>query len=221
MILTQASQVGWSRVKATCKKKLETFSYWAALEQGIRENNGAAVQQFYDAFNKGFRFFISRQLGLCDLEDSVHDCVLAVITAVRRGDVRQPERFVGFVNTIVKRHIAQKIAERIAGRSEFDIESASPLIFRGPSPEARAIKTEARTIARLALDSLSNRDRDILRRFYLLDQTEGQIRQELNLSFHVFKNIKHRAKNKFVEQWHKHAGSVSLGALPVAVGSEN
>ena len=221
MILTRAGQVGWFPANATCRKKLETLFDWAALEQGIRENNGAAVQQFYDVFNGGFRYFIRRQLGLSDLEDSVHDCVLAIITAVRRGDVRQPERFVGFVNTIVRRHIAQKIAERISRRSEFDIESASPLIFRGPSPEARAITTEARTIARLAMDSLSNRDRDILCRFYLLDQTEGQIRQELNLSFHVFKNIKHRAKNKFAEQWHKHAGSVSLGALPVAVGSEN
>lgn len=221
MILTKTRQVGWSRLKAACTKKRETFSWWAALEQGIREDNAAAVQQFYDAFNEGFRFFIRRQLGLSDLEDSVHDCVLAVITAVRRGDVREPERFVGFVNTIVKRHIAQKIAERIASRSESDIELGPPLIFRGPSPEARAITTEARTIARLALDSLGNRDRDVLRRFYLLEQTEGQIRQELNLSFHVFKNIKHRAKNKFVEQWHKQAGSVSSQALPVAAGSEN
>jgi RNA polymerase sigma-70 factor, ECF subfamily len=223
MILTRAGQVGWSPANATCKKKLETFFDWAALEQGIRENNGAAVQQFYDVFNGGFRYFIRRQLGLSDLEDSVHDCVLAVITAVRRGAIRQPERFVGFVNTVVKRHIAQKIAERIVGRSESDIESAPPsqLTFIGPSPEAQAITTEARTIARLALNSLSNRDRDVLRRFYLLDQTEGQIRQELNLSFHVFKNIKHRAKNKFAEQWHKHAGSASSGALPVAVGSED
>jgi len=96
-----------------------------------------------------------------------------------------------------------------------------PLIFRGPSPEVQAITTEARATARLALDSLSNRDRDVLRRFYLLNQTEEQIRQELNLSLHVFKNIKHRAKNKFAEQWHKHAGSISSGALLVAVGSEN
>jgi RNA polymerase sigma-70 factor (ECF subfamily) len=199
--------------KPHAKKNWGRFSNWAALEQGIRENNGPAIQGFYSVFNTGFRYFLRRQLGLSDLEDSVHDCVLAVITAVRRGEVRQPERFVGFVNTVVKRHIAQKIAERIVGRSESDIESASPLIFKGPSPEARAITTEARTIARLALDSLGNRDRDVLRRFYLLDQTEEQIRRELNLSFHVFKNIKHRAKNKFAEQWHKRAGSLSPRAF--------
>jgi RNA polymerase sigma-70 factor (ECF subfamily) len=206
----------FARAAAPAAKKRETFSDWAVLAEGIRENNGVAVQQFYEIFNNGFRYFIKRQLGHADLQDSVHDCVVAVMTAVRRGPVREPERFVGFVNTIVKRHIARKIAEKMASRVEVEIKSASSLQSPCPSPETQAIATEVRTIARLALDSLSDRDREILRRFYLLGQTEEQIRRELNLSFHVFKNIKHRARSKFAEQWHRQANSVPGRNLPVA-----
>jgi RNA polymerase sigma-70 factor (ECF subfamily) len=187
---------------------------WAVLAKGIRDNNDASVKHFYDVFNAGFRLLIKRQLGESDLEDSVHDCVLAVIMAVRGGTPREPERCVGFVNTIVKRHIAHKIVERVARRAEEDIELVSPLRSSYPSPEAQAMKAEARSIARLVLDSLSDRDRDVLRRFYLLGQTEDQIRGELELSYQGFKNIKHRAKNKFVEHWHRRAGSDTEGRSP-------
>src|ERR1700722_1093318 len=142
--------------KTTDTKRVLAFSDWAVLQEGIRANNEAAVKQFYDVFNNGFRYLIKRRLGSSGLEDTVHDCVLAVITAVRRGSMREPERFVGFVHTIVKRHIANKISEKVSGRSEDDIESISPLRCPSPSPEATAIRAEAKIIARRALDSLSD-----------------------------------------------------------------
>jgi RNA polymerase sigma factor (sigma-70 family) len=176
---------------------------WARMAKGIRADDGSAVKEFYEVFNRGFRFFISRQLGSVDLEDNVHDCVLAVMTAVRREQLREPERFVGFVRTIVKRYIAARIKEKISGRADENIDEARhPLRYLSPDPERNAIRTETRAIARQALETLSGRDREVLRRFYLLEQKEEQIRLEMNLSEHAFKNIKHRAKNKFAEKWH-------------------
>jgi len=201
--------------RTTDTKSSQTLPDWDLLAEGIRQNDEVAVQQFYDVFNNGFRYLIQRQLGPDDLEDSVHDCILAVITAVRRGTLQKTERFAGFVQTIVKRHIISKIDEKISDRKNDTFDSISPIHFKGASPEAQALKSETKLIARHALDSLSDRDRDVLRRFYLLDQTEEQIRRDLNLSPHVFKNIKHRAKNKFAEQWHSRAGRRVTGTVPV------
>jgi len=200
-------------------KQPEKFPDWAALAEGIRNNDEVAVKQFYDIFKHGFRYLVKRQLGSFDLEDSVHDCVLAVMTAVRKGSVREPERFVGFVHTIVKRHIANRIAVKISARSEDDIKSIALVHSTFPSPETQAIRTEAKIIARRVLDSLGDRDRDVLRRFYLLGQTEEQIRRDLDLSFHVFKNIKHRAKKKFAVQWQRHAASGVGASLRGALGN--
>jgi RNA polymerase sigma-70 factor (ECF subfamily) len=192
----------------------ETLPDWAILAEGIRRNDETAVKQFYEVFNRGFRYFIRRQLGPSDLEDSVHDCVLAVIKAVREGAVHEPARFVGFVNTIVRRHIAHKIREKVSGRTEDDIESIPPLRSLYASPESDAIQGDARVVARRVLDTLGDRDRDVLRRFYVLDQTEDQICRELDLSSNGFRNVKHRAKKKFAEHWHRLADRGFRAVLP-------
>ena len=54
-------------------------------------------------------------------------------------------------------------------------DAARPLRSAGPSPEHAAIRAQARSISREALNALCVRDREVLRRFYLLEQTQEQI----------------------------------------------
>ncbi len=49
------------------------------------------------------------------------------------------------------------------------------------------------------LRSISNRDREILTRFYLLEQTQQQICVEMQLSETQFRLLKSRAKARFGE----------------------
>jgi DNA-directed RNA polymerase specialized sigma24 family protein len=46
-------------------------------------------------------------------------------------------------------------------------------------------------------NGISSRDREILRRFYLLEQPQGLICQEMGLSHNQFRLLKSRAKAKF------------------------
>jgi RNA polymerase sigma factor (sigma-70 family) len=197
-------------VAQTCRKPGATASKrdsddsreWAILAEGIHGNDSAATKKFYEIFNGGFRFLLKRQLGLADLEDNVQECIVAVIDAVRKARLREPDRFVGFVHTIVKRHIAHQIVRLTSERQQSNVEDAAlHLQSMAPSPESIASSEQMRRLARAALDALSSRDREMLRRFYLLGQSEEQIRRDMNLGEHVFKNVKHRAKNKFAEKY--------------------
>jgi hypothetical protein len=46
---------------------------------------------------------LCRQLGPQDLDDKVHDTFLIVVQAIRKGELREPERLMGFVHTVVRR----------------------------------------------------------------------------------------------------------------------
>jgi RNA polymerase sigma factor (sigma-70 family) len=178
---------------------------WAALAEGIRVGDKTAVEQFYTTFNEGFRWFIQRRIGSQDLDDNVHECFMTVIAAIRQRPLREDERFVGYAMTIVRRYISQAIAKRIANRSHNDAQDFGSLPSAGLSPESSAMQAEGRQIARRVLSTLSRRDRDVLERFYLRDETEQEICEALNLSRDQFRNTKHRAKAKFVAAWRRWA----------------
>ena len=79
---------------------------WPVLVQAIKEGRDEGMEQLYKLFSRGIRYFLCRQLGPQELEDKVHDTFLIVVNASRRGDVREPERLMGVVRTVVRRQVA-------------------------------------------------------------------------------------------------------------------
>ena len=72
---------------------------WTNLVEKIKADDYGGMEDLYRVFSKGVRFYLCRQLGPQDLEDKVHDTFLIVVQAVRRGELREPERLMGFVRT--------------------------------------------------------------------------------------------------------------------------
>ena len=83
------------------------------------------------------------------------------------------------------------------------------------NPEQIAIARQRAELMRLVLESLSRRDREILERFYLQEQSQEQICEEMSLSETQFRLLKSRAKARFGEIGRKKLGSSSL--FPVFV----
>src|ERR1700761_4353570 len=82
---------------------------WAGLVNRIKRKDEGGMEELYRLFHRGIRFFLCRQLGPQELEDKVHDTFLIVVQAIQRGDVREPERLMGFVRTVVRRQGAGHI----------------------------------------------------------------------------------------------------------------
>ncbi|HEX7362366.1 MAG TPA: sigma-70 family RNA polymerase sigma factor, partial [Bryobacteraceae bacterium] len=79
---------------------------WGILVARIKAGEDAGMEQLYKLFSRGIRYYLCRQLGPQELEDRVHDTFLIVVNAIRRGDLREPERLMGFVRTVVRRQVA-------------------------------------------------------------------------------------------------------------------
>jgi len=175
-------------------------SEWGTLVSQIKAGEDAGMEQLYKLFSRGIRYYLCRQLGPQELEDKVHDTFLIVVNAIRRGDLREPERLMGFVRTVVRRQVAGYIENAVhTRRDQTDLEHGASVADRKHNPEQEAIIREKAQLMRSSLQALSERDRDILVRFYLKEQPQEQICKEMSLSETQFRLLKSRAKAKFGE----------------------
>jgi RNA polymerase sigma factor (sigma-70 family) len=173
---------------------------WALLVEKIRHDDQRALEELYRIFSRGMRYYLCRQLGPQDLDDRVHDSFLIVVQAIRRGDLREPERLMGFARTIVRRQIAGHIDIAVQQRKQqVDLDTSAPLPDSGVSPEAAAMTREEEALAVSVLKGISRRDREILTRFYLEEQTQEEICRDMCLSETQFRLLKSRAKARFGE----------------------
>ncbi len=173
---------------------------WADMVSRISRDDKTAMEELYRVFSRGIRFYLCRQLGPQDLDDRVHDCFLIVIQAIRKGDLREPERLMGFVRTIVRRQIAGHIETAVQNRrQQVDIEIGGAIPDRRLNPESFVMGRQQEELAADVLKGISGRDREILTRFYLHEQTQEQICGEMQLTETQFRLLKSRAKARFGE----------------------
>ena len=96
---------------------------WACLVGKIRQKDPDALEELYNVFSRGIRFYLCRQLGPQDLDDRVHDTFLVVAQAIQRGELREPARLMGYVRTIVRRQVAAQIEENVLRRrQQYDLD---------------------------------------------------------------------------------------------------
>jgi RNA polymerase sigma-70 factor, ECF subfamily len=173
---------------------------WGTLVSQIKAGEDAGMEQLYKLFSRGIRYYLCRQLGPQELEDKVHDTFLIVVNAIKRGDLREPERLMGFVRTVVRRQVAGYIENAVhTRRDQTDLECGAAVADRKHNPEQEAMIREKAELMRSSLQALSQRDRDILVRFYLKEQPQEQICKEMSLTETQFRLLKSRAKAKFGE----------------------
>lgn len=175
-------------------------SAWTGLVERIRAAEAGAMEELYRIFYRGVRFYIFRHLGPNDIEDKVHDAFVVITEAIQQGEVREPEKLMGYVRTIVRRQIAGHIDHAIQmRRTHLDVDFSASVSDLKPDPERSAIQRQNLELAMRVLQTIPKRDRDVLIRFYLDEETPEQICMAMGLSSTQFRLIKSRAKARFGE----------------------
>jgi RNA polymerase sigma-70 factor, ECF subfamily len=173
---------------------------WEELAIRVQRGDEEAVQELYDAFSKGVRFILFRHLGSEDLDDKVHDVFITVTESIRKGELRDPTRLLGYIHTIVRRQIAGYIDRAVTSRRNRVYLDFDEAVFDArPDPEIEAMERQNVDFAFRVLQSIPKRDREVLKRFYLEEQSVEQICGALKLTETQFRLIKSRAKQRFGE----------------------
>ncbi|HYL35281.1 MAG TPA: sigma-70 family RNA polymerase sigma factor [Bryobacteraceae bacterium] len=173
---------------------------WAELVARIQRGDESGMEDLYSMFARGIRFYLCRQLGAQELDDKIHDTFVIVVQAIRRGDLREPERLMGFVRTVVRRQVAAHIDHLVHDRREqLHLDVGVRIADARRNPEQSVALQERIELMLEVLRELSERDREILTRFYLHEQSQEQICAEMNLTDTQFRLLKSRAKARFGE----------------------
>jgi RNA polymerase sigma-70 factor, ECF subfamily len=168
---------------------------WTLVVEQIRAGDPAGQETLYRNLAAGARQFLRRRLGTDDVEDRVHDLFLIVVETIRRGELREPERLMGFIRTVLYRQLSLEFSRITrARRSAVTLESAGDLTSFGPSPEQQVAGSEQIELMKEILKTLSERDFEVLTRFYLHEQSSEQICREMRLTQTQFDLLKSRAK---------------------------
>jgi RNA polymerase sigma-70 factor (ECF subfamily) len=173
---------------------------WADVVSRIERGDRTGEEVLYRSLATGARFFLQRRLGLQDVEDRVHDVFLAVVGSIRRGELQHPERLMGFVRTVLHRQLSLNITRNIRRReTETEFDTAAQLPTPETTPEERAIAAEKAELMAKVLRELSDRDFEVLTRFYIREQPPAQICAEMGITQVQFQLLKSRAKARLAD----------------------
>jgi len=192
----------------------DAYSGWVDLVGRIHSGEIDGMAELYHLFSKGIRFYLCRQLGPQELDDKIHDTFVVVVQAIRRGEIREPQRLMGFVRTIVRRQVAAHIDRVVHTRREqMELDATVRVPDPRGNPEEAAMFSQREDLVRRILGELSDRDREILTRFYLREQTQDFICEQMDLSETQFRLLKSRAKARFGELGKKKLSQRAVGSI--------
>ena len=195
---------------------------WAALVQTVHRGEQDGLDELYRLFARGIRLQLCRLLGPEELDDRVHDTFLIIAAAIRNNDLRDPERLMAFVRTIVRRQASVYITENITRRRTEDPPGQGPEPCDANSdPEQSMMSDEAHNLVLEVLTHMNDRDREILTRFYLQEESPAEICRRMGLSQSQFRLLKSRAKAKFGLLGKKNVRQRSLSSLLVRTSAPN
>jgi RNA polymerase sigma-70 factor (ECF subfamily) len=175
--------------------KTDTGESWATtVVCRIQRGEARGIQDLYDILSEGACAGLLRRADPQSQEDRLHEILVIVVEAIRSGQLRDPDRLMGFIWTVTRRRVAAYIRKAVFQRHRFvpdeGIELPTPA---SQSPEARVATRERIERLRVTMRCLRPRDREILERFYLREQRPQQICTEMRLTVTQFRLYKSRA----------------------------
>jgi RNA polymerase sigma-70 factor, ECF subfamily len=183
----------------------------AKLVQEIQSGNPVAEAEFVRRYRRGVMVIVAKAgRGRVPVEDLCQDVLATALEKVRARAIRDPERLSGFIAGLARNVVMDHIRKE---RSRGAIEARMPPAPTVHAPEAvnQLLQQEQATMVRAVLGELeSDRDREILFRFYLADDDKERICRDLGLTAVHFNRVLFRARERFRELYRKWSGNRGL-----------
>jgi RNA polymerase sigma-70 factor, ECF subfamily len=173
----------------------------ADLVRRILAGERSAEEELVCRYTRGVTIIVRRIVKDPSVtEDLCQETFRLVLEKVRRGDLREAERLSGFVCSLA-RNLAIDYFRQAARRETLeDMEATRPL--PDPAPDQLSLllqKEKAKAIRQVLKELKSERDREVLYRFYIAEEEKDQICADLGLSSLHFNRVLYRARERFRE----------------------
>ncbi|MCP3963060.1 MAG: sigma-70 family RNA polymerase sigma factor [bacterium] len=164
------------------------------IESGDLNAEGELVERY----SRGLLYMLRRMTGDPGLSDDLYqETFQIVLERLRSSGLDEPERLAGFLRRTARNLFIGDYRKK-ARRQEGDLEDLPPAADPRPEPLHHVMLDEEAAIVRRVLEELQpERDRQVLYRYYLLEEEKESICDDLGLSSLHFNRVLHRARQRF------------------------
>ena len=176
----------------------------AALVACIQRGDSQAEDELVRRYQSGVKIILTRSSrDRSVVDDLCQDVLRLAIEKVRAGAVRDPERLSGFVAALARNRAIEHFRRQDTREALQAHDRTEPAI---PPPQLdRILARERAEIARIVLAQLdSDRDREILERYYVEEEGKDRICADLGLTSLHFNRVLFRARRRYrelFEEW--------------------
>lgn len=191
---------------------MELFAFTREYVERLREGDPSTEQHFVAYFDQLLRIKLrAKFLPLETVEDLRQETYIRALLQIRRNGVRQPERLGAFVNSICNNVLQEfyRAKNRTSPLDDNYHQKPDPAI----NQEGLIITAQIKNRVRQVLEELPERDRQLLRAFFLEEKEKDEVCIEFGVDRDYFRVLLHRAKDKFRLLYEKDKDNLS-GRLP-------
>jgi RNA polymerase sigma-70 factor (ECF subfamily) len=172
----------------------------AELVRRIQDGDTRAEAELVERHRAALLFLLRRWTREPETaEDLCQETLRLAIQKIRQGEVREPERLTAFLRGLAKNQSIQ-LYRRTGERSEMreELDSSCEVPDARPNALTLLLRNEKARLARQVLQDLgSERDRQILLRYYLAEEKAEAICQDLGLTSEHFYRVLYRARQRY------------------------
>jgi RNA polymerase sigma-70 factor (ECF subfamily) len=177
----------------------------AELVWRILAGDLSAEAELVQQYRRGILTIIHQEIRDRSMADDLcQETFRIVLEKVRQGEVREPEKLTGFIAGVVGNLAMNHFRQRSRRESQASLDEAAQLPDPAPSQLDQLLQKEkARAIWQAIGELPSDRDRQVLRRFYIDEHEKERICADLGLTGPLFDVVLCRARKRYKELYQK------------------
>jgi len=177
----------------------------AELVDRIRAGEAGAEDELVRRFSRGLSIILRRATADAALAEDLHQETFRIALAkIRAGEVREPSKLAGYLASLARNLSIEHFRRRTMGGASAEIDGRDHPPSPAAGPLELLLKGEEAALARRVLSELgSERDRQVLFRFYVAEDEKREICADLGLTALQFNRVLHRARQRFRELYER------------------
>ena len=171
----------------------------------IQAGDQRAEEELIQQCSRGVSVIIARIVGDRSATEDLHqDTFRIALEKIRAGEVREPEALFGFISGLAKNLAVDYVRGESRRGKPVDLKLAEQIPDRTANQLDQLLQQEHAAMIRQVLNGLNtDRDREVLFRFYINEERKEQICADLGLSRLHFNRVLHRARQRYKELYEK------------------
>lgn len=170
-----------------------------ALVAGIMAGNARSEEELVALYSRGIRYLLQHLTRDRELADDLFQETFRIaLTKIRDGEVRQPEHLSAFLRGIARNLWVGEWRKRRRRPNEEPVDGVAEIADPTPGALGEVVLSEDRQRVRQLLQEMaSQRDREVLFRFYIAEEPKEALCASLGMSTGQLNLVLFRARQRF------------------------